>query len=394
MKIFLLAAFLAVACTGHANVVQDWNYTFLQAVRKETPPPCLVSRNLPIFHLSVHRAVQAAIKAGMDETMQALAAHHAGRAAFLTFFPGQGKMAEAMDAKAPAGTISDECRKLAGEAVQRTFKERENDGSSTTVHYVPNEKPGQWRRTPPNFRPPEFPHWGKVKPYMVGDVTRFRAPPPPALNSPEYAEEVNLLKDMGGKISTKRTAEQTMIAKFWADFSYTSSPPGHWNEIAREVSLERKMNVAETARVFATLNLALADTCITIWDTKYHYNFWRPVTAIRRADEDGNDATVADKNWEPLLKTPPHPEYVSGHSGISGCAARIMEHFFGTKDISFEASSDDVKETKRRFTSFQACAEEIAQSRIYGGIHFAAAGREGIKMGRRIAEATLANFQE
>lgn len=394
MKSFLLIALLVITHIGHANVVQDWNYTFLQAVRKETPPPCLVSRNLPIFHLSVHRAVQAAIKAGMDEKMQALTAHHAARAAFLTFFPAQGKMVEAMDARTPAGKISDECRKLASEAVQRTFKEREDDGSSTTVHYVPSDKPGQWRRTPPNFRPPEFPHWGKVKPYMVGDVARFRAPPPPALNSPEYAEEVNLLKDLGGKISTKRTAEQTLIAKFWADFSYTSSPPGHWNEIAREVSLEKKMTVAETARVFATLNLALADTCITIWDTKYHYNFWRPVTAIRRADEDGNDATVADKTWEPLLRTPPHPEYVSGHSGISGCAARIMEHFFGTQDISFEASSDDVKDIKRRFTSFQACAEEIAQSRIYGGIHYPAAGREGIKMGRRIAEATLENFKE
>lgn len=396
LKSFLFATFLAASAVSlaQANIIQDWNYTFLQAVRKETPPPCLVSRNLPIFHLAIHRAVQAAVKAGLDEKAQTQTAHLAARGVFQTFFPGQGKMMEEMDSRMPAAEIPENCRKFASEAVARTFKERENDGSSTTIHYVPSEKPGQWRRTPPNFRPPEFPHWGKVKPYIVGDVAQFRAPPPPALDSPAYAEEVNTLKDFGGKISTKRTEEQTMIAKFWADFSYTSSPPGHWNEIAREVSLERKLNVPETARVFATLNLALADTCITIWDTKYTYNFWRPVTAIRRADEDNNEATVADKNWEPLLRTPPHPEYVSGHSGISGCAAAIMEHFFGTKDISFEASSDDVKDVKRKFTSFQTCAEEIAQSRIYGGIHFPAAGKEGITMGRKIAAAAIANFKE
>lgn len=394
MKRFLLAIFFSVSSVHASEIIQDWNYVFLQAVRKETPPPCLVSRNLPIFHLAIHRAVQGAIKAGMDETMQCQAAHHAARAVFLRFFPSQEKMAQQVEAKKPEGNISDACRSLVAEAVQRTFKERENDGSATTVHYVPSDKPGQWRRTPPNFRPPEFPHWGKVKPFMVGDVSQFRAAAPPALDSAAYAEEVNLLKELGGKVSNKRTAEQTLIAKFWADFSYTSSPPGHWNEIAREVSLTKKLNVAETARIFATLNLALADTCITIWDTKYHYNFWRPVTAIRRADEDGNEATVADKSWEPLLRTPPHPEYVSGHSGISGAAAAIMEHFFGRENISFEASSDDVKDTRRRFTSFQACAEEIAQSRIYGGIHYPAAGREGLKMGRSIAEKVLKTFKE
>jgi membrane-associated phospholipid phosphatase len=246
----------------------------------------------------------------------------------------------------------------------------------------------------PTFRPPEFPHWGKVKPFAVGDVTQFRAPPPPALGTVLYAEEVNLLKEMGGKISTKRTAEQTVIARFWADFSYTSSPGGHWNEIARDICRQRTLSVAETAKIFAVLNITLADSCIAIWDTKYHYNYWRPVTALQRADEDAVDSTTVDKAWEPLLRTPPHPEYVSGHSGISGAAAAILEHFFGKKDISFEAESDDVKDTKRRFTSFEACAAEIAQSRIYGGIHFPAAGREGLTMGRKIAAKVLTVFAE
>jgi len=377
-----------------AGIIEDWNEAFLNAVRKETPPPCLVSRNLPIFHLAVHRAVKAAREQNFDETAQQQTAHLAARSAFLTFFPSQSKMAEKLDATMTVSRASEKIRDIVDEAVQRTFKEREGDGSSTTIHYLPNEKPGQWRRTPPNFRPPEFPHWGKVRPFILEDVTKFRAPPPPALDSALYAEEVNCLKAIGGKDSAVRTAEQTMIAKFWADFSYTSSPPGHWNEIAREICRARKIPTAETARFFALLNVTLADTCVTIWDSKYHYNYWRPVTAIQRADEDGNEGTTADKTWEPLLRTPPHPEYVSGHSGISGAAATIMEHQFGTKDISFEASSDDVKDIKRRFTSFQTCAEEIAQSRIYGGIHYPAAGSEGLALGKKIAEYSIKHFAE
>jgi len=377
-----------------AGVVEDWNEAFLNAVRKETPPPCLVSRNLPIFHLTIHRAVKAAAQAGLDVQSQTQAAHLAARASFLSFFPSQSKFAEALDARAKLGKISESVRADVNDAVQRTLKERENDGSSTTIHYVPSDKPGQWRRTPPTFRPPEFPHWGLVKTFSLPDVKAFRAPSPPTLDSAQYAEEVNHLKAIGGKVSTVRTAEQTLIAKFWADFSYTSSPPGHWNEITREICRKKQLQLAETARLFALLNVTFADTCITIWDSKYHYNYWRPVTAIQRADEDGNDATIADKNWEPLLRTPPHPEYVSGHSGISGAAAAILEHHFGKDGISFEASSDDVKDTRRRFTSFQTCAEDIAMSRIYGGIHFPAAGREGLKLGGKVADYVLEHFSE
>lgn len=388
----IAAALLFVTSAAHAGIVEDWNEAFLNAVRKETPPPCLVSRNLPIFHLAIHRSVRAAAK--LDASVQEQVAHLTARAVFLNFFPSQTQMAEALDAKVKAGDAGQAGRQIVEREVKRVFKDRESDGSSTTIHYVPSEKPGQWRRTPPNFRPPEFPHWGKVKPFVLDDVTKFRVPPPPALDTAVYAEEVNHVKAIGGKVSTLRTAEQTLIAKFWADFSYTSSPPGHWNEITREICRQRKLPLAETAQLFALLNVTLADTCITIWDTKYHYNYWRPVTAIQRADEDSNAATTADKTWEPLLRTPPHPEYVSGHSGISGAAAAILEHHFGKDGISFEASSDDVKDTKRRFTSFQTCAEEIAMSRIYGGIHYLAAGSEGLKLGRKIAEYALAHFKE
>lgn len=392
-RIQAIAAALLFATTGgaHAGIIEDWNETFLNAVRKETPPPCLVSRNLPIFHLAIHRCVRSVAKhdAGLQEQVAQLAA----RAVFLKFFPSQTQMAEVMDAKLRPGDAGQAGRQIVEREVNRIFKEREGDGSSTTIHYVPNEKPGQWRRTPPNFRPPEFPHWGKVKPFVLDEVTKFRVAPPPMLDSAAYAEELNHVKAIGGKVSYLRTSQQTLIAKFWADFSYTSSPPGHWNEIAREICRQRDLPLAESARVFALLNVTMADTCITIWDSKYHYNYWRPVTAIQRADEDGSDSTTADKTWEPLLRTPPHPEYVSGHSGVSGAAAAILEHEFGKDDISFEAKSDDEKETTRRFTSFQSCAEEIAMSRIYGGIHFPAAGQEGLKLGKTVAAYAIAHFQ-
>lgn len=389
----LVVLLMALAAPASGGVVEDWNAAFLRAVRKETPPPCLVSRNLPILHLSIHRAVQGAIKAGLGAQVQEQAAFRAGEGTFKVFFPSQPMLIEELRAK-HAFPTSSEAAGIADAAVERTFKERENDGSSTTIHYVPSEKPGQWRRTPPNFRPPEFPHWGNVKPFVLDDVTKFRAPPPPALNTEAYAKDVNEVKEIGGKTSTTRTPEQTLIAKFWADFSYTTSPAGHWNDIARELSLKRKLTLAESARLFALLNVTLADTCIVIWDTKYRYNYWRPVTAIQRADEDGNEATTGDKNWEPLLVTPPHPEYVSGHSGISGAAAFVLEKIFGGEDTRFEVESDDVKDTKRSFGSFRTCAEEVSRSRVLGGIHFPSACRDGLVLGHTVAEYIWKRFKE
>lgn len=404
LPVFLVA--LLSPLFSRAGVVEEWNQIFLQAVRKETPPPCLVSRNLPIFHLSIHRAVRQVAAAGHGEEAQRLAAVFAADQVFRTFFPGQVKMAEELlarqgvkaaekSATSPvAGVSAGPWVEAARQAVTRTFKEREGDGSSTTVHYVPNEKPGQWRRTPPNYRPPEFPHWSMVKTFAAGEAKQFRAPPPPAFGTAEYAQDMNEVKALGAKNSTVRTAEQTLIAKFWADFSYTSSPPGHWNEIAREMSLKRGLSTAEAARLFATLNAILADTCIAIWDSKYHYNRWRPVTAIQRADEDETEATIADPAWQSLLPCPPHPEYVSGHSGISSAAATVLEHFFGREGIEFVAHSDDVKDQPRRFTSFQACAEEVSMSRVYAGIHFRSGCKEGLVLGRKLATKVLATFVE
>ena len=172
----------------------------------------------------------------------------------------------------------------------------------------------------PDFLPPLLPQWPNVTPFAMTSGSQFRPAAPPALDSAEYAANVDEVMRLGGLNSTTRTADQTAIALFWADGGGTFTPPGHWNQIAADVSLERGNTLAERARLFALLNIALADAGISAWDAKYAFDLWRPIDAIRRGDTDGNDATIADPTWTPLLKTPPFPTYTSGHSTFSGAA--------------------------------------------------------------------------
>ncbi len=376
-----------LACSVRAGVVEDWNEAFIKAVHAQTPPPALTARNLAVFHLAIQRAVSAAIAKELPEAEQQRAAVLTADEVFRSFFPSQTKLADDLLAKHghPVAMA------LAAEVAKAVLAEREGDGATTTVHYVPSNVPGKWRRTPAALRPPELPQWGLVRPFVLKakEVTDFRAPPPPELKSEAYAKEVNEVRSLGGAQSTLRTAEQALIARFWSDFSYTTSPPGHWNDIARDITRQRGLPLAESAKLFAALNMAMADASIVMWETKYHYNFWRPVTAIQRADEDNNPATEPDKTWVSMLPTPPHPEYVSGHSGFSGAAAAVLGHFFGSDKVHFEVRSDTVKDVTRSFDSFAACAFEVGLSRVYAGIHFPMSCREGLKLGEKVAGAVL-----
>jgi membrane-associated phospholipid phosphatase len=204
------------------------------------------------------------------------------------------------------------------------------------------------------------------------------------LSSARYAADFNQVKSLGAVNSATRTAEQTEIARFWSDFSYTVTPPGHWNEIAREIAKQRNDSLVENARLFALLNVGLADAAIVAWDAKFHFNSWRPVTAIQEADRDNNPNTAADPGWEPLLSTPPFPEYISGHSAFSGVAAEILTQFTGSDATSFTVTSDTLPGVIRSFHSFAGAAEEIGMSRIYGGIHFLSADLDGRAAGRAL----------
>jgi len=370
MGLLFVSGRLSAAPDQTPNPVLLWNEAFLRWVRAQTPPPALTARNLAILHLALWRAVSKSKAPGIPAAL-----HTVAREVCTALFPTHlADIARLSDGVAMSGS--------AAAAAREVMAARAADGSSTTIHYVPKDAPGQWRRTPPAMRPPELPHWGKVTPFLLKTADQFRPPPSPDISSEAFAKDLAEVRDRGGKASTQRTPEETQTAHFWSDFSYTTSPPGHWNDIARQ--LAARLSLRESARLFALLNLAMADAGIACWDCKYHGNFWRPVTAVRHA---GN------KDWQPLLNTPPHPEYVSGHSTFSGAAVAVLQHFFGTDRLTFTAASDTVKNVTRRYTSLQSCADEISRSRVLGGIHFPAACREGLTLGGKAGAWAVKSFR-
>jgi hypothetical protein len=385
-----LAMTLAIA-TAQANPVLEWNETLIRCVQKDMPSPCLTARNLALLHVSMHLAIVEAQRAGRDEAETAGAADGAGDEVCRVLFPSHAAEFDKLQStRSRRGTP--DVQAAARQKARAFLAARGNDGASTDSPYIPSNESGQWRRTEPGLRPPEMPRWGRTKPFVLTSGAQFRVAPPPALTSEEYAQEVAEVQRLGGMDSRERTEEQTLIAKFWSDFSYTSTPPGHWNQVARDIVRQRQMPLAETARLFALLNVAMSDAGVAVWETKYHYNLWRPITAIRRAAEDGNAATLADEKWMSLLPSPPHPEYVSGHAGFSGAAARILAACLGGDSVQFEATSDSLPGVVRRFSSLRACADEIARSRVYGGIHYGMSGRQGLALGRQIAVWAIEKF--
>ena len=209
----------------------------------------------------------------------------------------------------------------------------------------------------------------------------FRPPGPPPLGSAQYAADYNEVKAFGAAIHSVRTDEQSEIALFWADGAGTETPPGHWNSIAQRVGAALGNTLEENARLFALLNLAMADAAICVWDAKYAYDNWRPVTAIRNGDLDGNPATAPDPTWSSFIVTPPFPDYISGHSAFSGAASAVLARFYGTDHIPFSIGSDFLPGVTRAFPGFSAAAAEAAASRLYGGIHFRTAIQDGLQAG-------------
>jgi hypothetical protein len=263
---------------------------------------------------------------------------------------------------------------------------RAGDGSAATPppFVVPPAAPGNYQITPPNHPTPVFTNWGSVAPFGLNSGEQFRPAPPPALNSTAWAQAIGEVQSLGQDSSTTRTADETTAAKFWA-------PPiwNTWNEIADGQATTRRTDLEETAKMFASLDITLADTTIAFYDAKYHYLFWRPITAIR-AGTPGNPAVTANPTWNALANTAPDPSYPGAHSSISQAAATVLSSFYGP-NVDLTVTSDGLAGVSRHFSSFQAAADEAGLSRIFAGQHTRIDHQAGQTLGGDVARLVLAN---
>jgi hypothetical protein len=393
----VLSAFTFAAATS-ADVVTDWNGAALQAIRTGNTPPPAASRNLAILHCAVYDSVNGIARRhapyhvnqrGPRNASVEAAASSAARDVLAALYPAQLASFDTLNGTIlggiPAGPAKDDGVAWGQEVAAALLALRANDGVGNQPAYPGSTDPGKWRPTV-SFggvvRPALLPGWGEVTPFGVRDGAQFRPPAPPKLRSFSYVLDWLEVEALGSTASSARTAEQTEIARFWGYGPLTATPPGHWNQIAQAVAAGQGLSLAENARLFALINIAMADAAIVSWDCKYVYGLWRPITAVQLADTDGNPFTTADPSWTPLLATPPFPEYTSGHSTFSGAAAAVLRRFFGTDRISFTVGSDDLPGVLRSYESFSHAAFESGKSRIYGGIHFQSANFWGLHTGR------------
>ena len=382
--------------------VIDWNQILLSIVNTPGAQPANIqpTRNFAIVHAAIYDAVNAIdrthepylidVRAPRDASETA-AADAAAHSALVELYPAQQSMLDADYAaelaKVADGPAKDQGVAIGNEVAADLVAARANDGSNVTPPpFVAGTAPGDFRPTPPNFPTAVFTTWGQVTPFVLDSAAQFRPPPPQPLDSDAYTDAINEVQQVGSATSTTRTPEQTEIGKFW-------NPPiqNFWNQIAQTVALAHHTDLPTTARLFAALNLSFADSAIAFYDAKYTYQVWRPVTAIRLADTDGNPDTIADPNWVPLAgTTPADPSYPGAHSTISAAGADVLDSFFGDHQ-SFAVTSPALPGVTRSFDSFSAAAEEAGVSRIYAGVHTRLDHIAGLTLGHNVANFVLHN---
>jgi membrane-associated phospholipid phosphatase len=260
---------------------------------------------------------------------------------------------------------------------------RSNDGSQIQpTPFVFGNAPGDYQSTPPNFPKPQFTEWSHVMPFALLQASQFRPGPPPSLTDSAYTDAFNEVKAFGIVRSTAASADQALTGRFW-----NGSIQNYWNEITQTAAAAHGLSTAESARLFALLNFTFADGVIAFYEAKYIYNFWRPVTAIRAADTDGNPDTAADPNWLPEVgNTASDPSYPGAHAVIATAGATLLRSFFGTDQFSFGLTSEVMAGVQRSFTTFSAAAEEATFSRIFAGAHFRTDLTAGQQLGTDVAQ--------
>ena len=399
IPVVMIAASIVVGASAQAraNVITEWDEKALAVVAPM--PPYTAQRLIGMVHLAMFDAVNSIerryrpylVELKAEPTTSKEAAAAAAAATILATLDPK----TASDMKTALATylasIPDGKDKLngveLGEAVAvRIFGARINDGSEEPDAYRPRTTPGVYVPTPITAAS----MWPNMKPFAMVKGSQFRPDPPIALNSNEWAADFNELKDYGGKTSTKRSAQQTEIARFWL-----MTGPRAYHPLVRELVTTKGMSVVDSARFMALVTVGLNDALIAVFDAKYHYNFWRPITAIRNGDIDENPATDREATWQPIDNTPMHPEYPCAHCILSGSVAGVVKAVLGSEDIPEVAmTSTTAPGVTHHWTNLTAFTEEVANARIWAGFHYRFSTRVGTNMGHQIGEYVVKNVMQ
>jgi hypothetical protein len=379
-----------------ADVITDWSVKAIAAGYAAGLTPDRHSRAMAIVHIAMFEAVnsiepryspyRALLKTepGASNELAAAAAAHAALSALI---PDQAKdldkawqasLVGIAEGPAKANSI-----RLGEQAAAAILSERGKDGADAPISYRPFTVPGKY--VPTIF--PASSTWGAVRPFGIKSADQFRPPAPYALDSVQWAKDFNEVKIMGAKLGSARSDEQTDIARFWSLVGAATFYP-----VVLQVSAAKAPNVLDNARLFALFAIATADAGVAIFEAKYAYNFWRPVTAIRNADMDNNDATSRDALWESLIPTPMHPEYPCAHCIFQGSAASVLNVLYGDTPSKFSLTSTTAPGVTRNFERLSDYVAEVINARIYDGVHYRASGEVGADMGRKIGEYVVQNY--
>lgn len=391
------------------NVVLQWNRVLQETIRTPGQQPATIFpvRSFAMMHAAMFDAVNSIDGSytpyltevpGTKHASQEAAAAQAAHDVLIALYPTRTsifdtELSNSLNGLAPARALQG--IRVGQIVAERLLAVRANDGWNATLPtFVLPLTPGNWQPTPPANAAAAFTHFPAVLPFAVGSSTRFLSNPPPAMTSDEYTASFNEVKELGSATSATRTAEQTKIAQLWQNVNTPTTVFFVWNNVARTVAIQRNNTTAENARLFALLNIAFHDTLETAFAGKFQYGLWRPVTAIRRADEDGNPNTTQDANWLPLITTPPYPTYPGNHASIGASQSTILALFFERDDIPFQHTWDGAGGATRSYVGFKAMADEEDRSRVYGGIHFPFDQVAGQSVGRNVANFVFLNFMK
>jgi hypothetical protein len=379
---YTLAAALAIATLGaRADAVTDWNAKagdFIAEAKIGTPPAV---RIMALAQTAVADGVRGAQRAGASVDAAIAAAN---RAVLIKFIPTQQAAIETAYQSALASVAQGPARasglEIGEKAAVAVIAARADDHAAAAVadRYRPHAAPGAYVPT----ASPAVTQWPQRKPWLMTKPDQFRPEPPPALGSATWARDYNEVKSVGSRASTVRTAEQTEVARFW-EFSL----PSIYNGVVRSVALTPGRDAGQNARLFAAVSQAMDDAVIAVFDAKYHYNFWRPITAIRNGEFDGNPATEGDTGWASFIDSPLHPEYPSAHSILASAVGAVLQAELGAKPTpTLTTTSPTAKGAARSWTKIDDFVKEVGNARIYDGIHFRTSTEVGTKMGKQVGE--------